>query len=782
MRCTSGALSFTYLQTWKAFCADVHMNSGSAVSSTAVSVPRCSMQRAFVPSLPVSIRMHRHPGTMLLPYEVEILEKCNGRSCVLVMARGLGIENIIWYNVQLYLNQCSLAILLNFRSRELAHYRKRGGVLLHEMRGTTIRQRKSMYLGGGVFSVPSRVFVTDIMNGVVRGETVSVVMVNHVEALYEGCAEAFAVYLLREKSRDTLVKGFSDNIHSLSRDSVLLEEIIRLLKVDTLLLYPWHHSTVCKSLEKELRITDVRLAQCPVLASIQSILSEVLQSLLGGLGRVVGLVLDYKKALTPNFCTALKIHCRSRRARRLLHDIRNMKVIISMLYLPSFVTFYEHYRLLLAEQLALGENATWASLASAHTLLDIAGEIALRGAKVQQKPASADAYKEDSSLCGLGISSARATRSEHADGVHKYWREKLGPAGAKVSALFRMFEREGHKKVCVLSTFKEVSALVCRMLRETFCSGTFEDMSHREFRLADEYDFDVVVLMDPCMASLKKVEADANRIRRYVEAVSLYFEDSLEEQRCIAETKGEGEGFLQLAHIKNALSLRAQCLHADVTLRSGERVAVDSREMMSTLPFAIYRSGCDIDIITLPVGDYILDEFTCVERKSIHDLISSLSGGRIHAQLRKMTLKYKNPVLLLDFKKNERPCLSDYADRGQSVLAMFAALLLEFPEIKIIWANSDVLTVRLFRWLRSRAPESRDTCEDSSRGICSDQCLESILTCIECGDSASYQKAVLEFKSLRDLANADRERLKNVFGNADGERVYRFFNGSWLKP
>lgn len=147
-----------------------------------------------------------------------------------------------------------------------------------------------------------------------------------------------------------------------------------------------------------------------------------------------------------------------------------------------------------------------------------------------------------------------------------------------------------------------------------------------------------------------------------------------------------------------------------------------------------------------------------------------------------MTLKYKNPVLLLDFKKNERPCLSDYADRGQSVLAMFAALLLEFPEIKIIWANSDVLTVRLFRWLRSRAPESRDTCEDSSRGICSDQCLESILTCIECGDSASYQKAVLEFKSLRDLANADRERLKNVFGNADGERVYRFFNGSWLKP
>lgn len=714
---------------------------------------------------------------MLLPYEVEILRECNGKSCVLAMAQGLGVENIMWYNMQLYLNQCSLAVLLNFRRRELVHYARRCGALFREMRGTTIRQRKGMYLGGGVCSVPSRVFVTDILNGVVRGETVSVVMINHVETLSDGCAEAFAVHLLREKSRDTLVKGFAGSIHALSRDAVSPAEIMRLLKADTLLLYPWCHSTVCRSLVRRPCVTETRLVLGAELASIQGILAEVLRSLLGGLGREVGLVLDLETALAPHFCASLRARCRRGRARRLLHDVRNVKELIAMLYLPSFGTFYRHYRHLLAEQLALGEEATWASLAPAHALLDIAGEVVSRDADAQHGPAG-----DGDSLCSLGISPAGAARSGHAGAAHEGRCEGLGPAGAKVDALLGAFESECSKKVCVLSSFKEASALVCRVLRGAFRSGTFEDMSHREFRLAGEHDFDAVVLMDPCAASTKKAEADASRAQRDVAVILLYFGDSLEEQRRLAEMRCDEVGFERLACVQDTLSLSAQSLHANAAPRSGERVAVDSREMMSTLPFAIYRSGCDIDIMTLAVGDYVLDEFTCIERKSIHDLISSLMSGRVHAQLRKMALKYRNPVLLLDFRKNERPCLSDYADRGHSVLAMFAALLLQFPRTKIIWTNTDTLTVRLLRWLRAGAPESTASDRGPERSMCSDQCLENILTSIGCTEAASYRKIVSEFRSLRDLANADRERLQSVLGGADGERVYSFFNRSWLVP
>ncbi len=65
------------------------------------------------------------------------------------------------------------------------------------------------------------------------------------------------------------------------------------------------------------------------------------------------------------------------------------------------------------------------------------------------------------------------------------------------------------------------------------------------------------------------------------------------------------------------------CVHTFV------QVIVDMREFRSSLPSLLHASGLLVLPVTLTVGDYILTPDLCVERKSIPDLASSFSSGRL---------------------------------------------------------------------------------------------------------------------------------------------------------
>lgn len=73
------------------------------------------------------------------------------------------------------------------------------------------------------------------------------------------------------------------------------------------------------------------------------------------------------------------------------------------------------------------------------------------------------------------------------------------------------------------------------------------------------------------------------------------------------------------------------------------------REFRSDLPFLIHKLSIGLEPVTLEVGDYILTEDICVERKSISDLIGSLNNGRLYSQCVSMSRYYKRPVLLIEF-------------------------------------------------------------------------------------------------------------------------------------
>tara|TARA_Y100000782_G_scaffold48055_1_gene53833 strand:+ start:174 stop:833 length:660 start_codon:yes stop_codon:yes gene_type:complete len=75
---------------------------------------------------------------------------------------------------------------------------------------------------------------------------------------------------------------------------------------------------------------------------------------------------------------------------------------------------------------------------------------------------------------------------------------------------------------------------------------------------------------------------------------------------------------------------------------------VDEREKKSGIPDLLKGTGINLEIKTLPVGDYIVAPETVVERKTISDLISSIFDGRLFDQCNRLKEHYQFPILLIE--------------------------------------------------------------------------------------------------------------------------------------
>lgn len=77
------------------------------------------------------------------------------------------------------------------------------------------------------------------------------------------------------------------------------------------------------------------------------------------------------------------------------------------------------------------------------------------------------------------------------------------------------------------------------------------------------------------------------------------------------------------------------------------RIAVDSREAPSGIPEILRKRGLYVQMKPLDVGDYIAAEYA-VERKTVQDFITSLYSGRLFEQARRISLSYKDYLLVVE--------------------------------------------------------------------------------------------------------------------------------------
>jgi DNA excision repair protein ERCC-4 len=215
-----------------------------------------------------------------------------------------------------------------------------------------------------------------------------------------------------------------------------------------------------------------------------------------------------------------------------------------------------------------------------------------------------------------------------------------------------------------------------------------------------------VILYDTDMAFIRSVEIYSALRDAHEATVRVYFlmfEASAEEKNFMKSLERELSAFERLINHKKTMPPPAIQVHASQEMQeallqgsggvagtymggtlplsvdtrrgrgkldtSKERrsIAVDVREFRSALPSILHQGGMRLAPVTLTVGDFVLSNIHCIERKSISDLFGSFASGRLYTQAEAMCKYYKCPCLLIEFDPQKSFSLQNSNELGADI-------------------------------------------------------------------------------------------------------------------
>lgn len=133
------------------------------------------------------------------------------------------------------------------------------------------------------------------------------------------------------------------------------------------------------------------------------------------------------------------------------------------------------------------------------------------------------------------------------------------------------------------------------------------------------------------------------------------------------------------------------------------RIIIDEREKKSGIPDLLKAVGVNIEIKTLPVGDYIVAPETIVERKSIRDLITSIFDGRLFDQCNRLKEHFQHPVILMEGDVDE---IEEITENPLVFYGAISSIAIDF-KIPIIPTPNASHTAKLLVSMCSRKEQTR---------------------------------------------------------------------------
>ncbi|TID29397.1 hypothetical protein CANINC_001971 [Pichia inconspicua] len=297
----------------------------------------------------------------------------------------------------------------------------------------------------------------------------------------------------------------------------------------------------------------------------------------------------------------------------------------------------------------------------------------------------------------------------------------------------------------------------------------------------------------------------------------MYYGESVEEQMYLNSIKYEKDAFTKLIREKanmpkffsteddeknrfdesfRHLNSRTRIAGGGQLAEVGTKVIVDMRDFNSQLPFVCYLAGLEVIPAMLTVGDYILTNEICVERKAVNDLIESLENGRLMKQCENMFRWYKKPVLLIEFDEDKsfsfEPFTTGYLTSGNSkavrnhkveqLQLRLAVLIRTYPRLSIIWSSSPFETARIFREVKHNQTQPdiefalmAGTSEISSSTQYNEDALRLLQLIPGIGD-ANSMLIMSKVNNLYEFSQLDEEQMATIIGKEPAKLAFRFLN------
>lgn len=234
-----------------------------------------------------------------------------------------------------------------------------------------------------------------------------------------------------------------------------------------------------------------------------------------------------------------------------------------------------------------------------------------------------------------------------------------------------------------------------------------------------------------------------------------------------------------------------------------QKVLVDMREFRCELPAIIHKRGLEIEPIQLEIGDYILSSDTCVERKSVSDLIQSLQSGRLFNQAAMMIRHFRRSILLIEFDENKSfhfkgrywgvatsagGSAGGKKNYSQDLIERLILLTIHHPNLRIVWSPSTHFTAELFEYLKvdRDQPDPAKVASISSEELPPetfedkyDIQVRDFLLKLPGVNTRNVYSLMNSVPTLADLVNISREELEEILCNTrSAELLHRTLHSS----
>lgn len=287
-------------------------------------------------------------------YLDEISQDCLNHNALVVLAKGLGLNLLLYRMVRHFLDGSKLTLFLNISDAQISCFNtwlKRDGYEKQIKKldyGITDLERQREYLLGGCLCVTNRILIVDLLSKILPSEIISGIFVNHAERVTDQRNEGFILRVFRQSNKVGFIKAFSEDAETLSRGFLKVERILKNLFLSKLFLWPRFHLTVSSGLEeKPLEVIEMHMVPTSLMAKAQEALVEVIDGCLSELKVSTKLnSISLENGLSYSFDKMIRKELEpvwdqvSYKTRSLLNNISTLRQCLTFLLSYDCVSFY----------------------------------------------------------------------------------------------------------------------------------------------------------------------------------------------------------------------------------------------------------------------------------------------------------------------------------------------------------------------------------------------------------------------------------------------------------
>ncbi|XP_039089538.1 DNA repair endonuclease XPF isoform X1 [Hyaena hyaena] len=321
----------------------------------------------------------------LLEYERQLVLELLDADGLVVCARGLGADRLLYHFLRLHCHPACLVLVLNTQPAEEEYFinqLKIEGVEHLPRRVTneiTSNSRYEVYTQGGVIFATSRILVVDFLTDRIPSDLITGILVYRAHRIIESCQEAFILRLFRQKNKRGFIKAFTDNAVAFDTGFCHVERVMRNLFVGKLYLWPRFHVAVNSFLEQHKpEVVEIHVSMTPAMLAIQTAILDILNACLKELKchnpslEVEDLSLE--NAIGKPFDKTIRHyldpmwHQLGAKTKSLVQDLKILRTLLQYLSQYDCITFLNLLESLRATEKAFGQNSGWLFLDSSTSM------------------------------------------------------------------------------------------------------------------------------------------------------------------------------------------------------------------------------------------------------------------------------------------------------------------------------------------------------------------------------------------------------------------------------